>query len=255
MILGLIQGLTEFIPVSSSGHLILVGELFNFSASSFEVDALLNIGTLLALVLYFRQDLLEIAKDVLFQKNYHLAINIIIAIIPAVLVGIFLQPLIETVFRSTMLVAIMLIGIGLIMLAVDRFVLKGGDLDKLTSRKSLLIGIAQVIAFLPGSSRSAVTIIGGRLAGLNHESAARFSFLLAIPLFSGALLKVLMDSETTVLLAQDGGPVIAGIIVACVAGVAAIHFMLSYLRSHKLAVFAYYRIIIGLVVLLTVVNS
>ena len=253
IILGLVQGLTEFIPVSSSGHLILV-EQFTSVESSFAFDVLLNIGTLAALVVYFWPKLIGIAKN-LFSGRGSLVLNLFYSTLPVVIIGgLFIGWFESDSLRSGWVVATMLIAIGLVMVGLDRLnTLKKQTMDKLPVLSALSIGLGQVLALIPGTSRSGATIISGRLAGLSYKDAAEYSFLLAIPVIAGAIVRSLFEPETARLWHSSTGAVIIGILVAYFSGIIAIRFMLGWLSQKGLRQFGYYRIALGLLVILTVV--
>jgi len=252
IILGAIQGLTEFIPVSSSGHLLLATELLGLSNSSFSFELALNLGTLLALVGYFWRDILDILKMLARPKLDSLPIKILIATIPAVLIGAVVWPLVSTVFRSPIVAIVALIVVGIIMIFSDR-IIGSKKIDDLTTRDVVLIGLAQALAFIPGTSRSGITIIAARLRGLSNKQAARFSFLMAIPIVTVALLKLALDYSSQDLAGQSTA-LLVGILTSFVVGLGAIHFMLKFLEKYGLKSFGYYRIIIALVVLFTLIN-
>lgn len=252
IVLGIVQGATEFIPVSSSGHLILIGELLGFGASSFALDAILNFGTLSALVVYFHKRLIRILKDLL-KGNVKLLMQLIIATIPAVLVGYLIQDFIAANLRSSFLVASMLIIVGVIMVFLHKLSVPAPkSIQDLRYSGALKVGFFQVLAFIPGTSRSASTIIGGRLLGLSNRSAAEFSFLLAIPVFSGALLKLSIDGTfSEINLAPE--MILLGVLSSFISGLVAIRFMLSFLSKHGLKSFGTYRILVGGLLLLWLV--
>lgn len=250
-ILGIVQGLTEFIPVSSSGHLIVVGQALNFRYSSLAFDIALDIGTLAALLIFFRHDIKELLLG-LVKKTDHSRLSWIMAVatVPAVIAGILIQPLAETAFRSTQIVAINLILVAFIMLAADRVGRRSLDIEKLTFTKGIGIGLAQCLALIPGVSRSGITISAGLFAGLTGQAATRFSFLLSAPIIFGATAKVMLEPENLNQLAAEPMLYAAGILGAFISGYFAIRFMLRYLARHGLALFAYYRIALGVFILI-----
>lgn len=247
--LGVVQGLTEFIPISSSGHLVLAQEIFGVRDHLF-LEAL-NIGTFLALVVFFRRDIIEIFRKIFVGKNYKLARNIIVTALPVGVLGFCLGDLIENnvFFGVSTTVATMLILIGLVMVFLEKLPILSArkDGEKLSWKRALGIGGAQVLSLIPGSSRSGTTIIGGRIAGLSAREAARYSFLVAIPVMAGLMLK--MICKDTGYMASNWENVLVGNIFAFIAGALAIRFLLDYLGKHDLKVFGWYRIILGLVVL------
>jgi undecaprenyl-diphosphatase len=259
LLLGTVQGLTEFLPVSSSGHLILMRELLGVNTSGgLAFDAILQLGTILAVLVYFRTDLWRIlnnARSLLFAKgrgvqahDRSLILAIFIGTIPAILAGLLLEDLMDHAFRNPLLVALsLLLGSSVFMLA-ER--LGRQTHDHISVKDGLWIGIFQCLALVPGVSRSGATISGGLFRGLTRESAARFSFLLSVPIITGSGLKKLMDilqetpSDISLL------PLILGSATAFLVGIGCIHFLLGYLKRHTLHVFAWYRIALAFLVLL-----
>ncbi len=233
IVLGLVQGLTEFIPVSSSGHLILVREFLTIHGNDLAFDAILQLATILAVLVYFWKDLWGLLYD---WKKLKI---IIIATIPAVVFGLLLEKYMETVFRNVLLVAIMLAVGSFIMLLSEYFSTK----DKtLTLKNGFIIGLFQCLALIPGMSRSGMTISGGLFTGLNREEATRFSFLLSFPIILGSGLKKLLDFPHI-----DAGLSIA-FVVSFIVGLGAIHFLIKFLKNHSLRLFAWYRIILAITI-------
>lgn len=250
ILLGLTQGLTEFIPVSSSGHLILVGHFLGFQYSGLAFDTALDIGTLAALYAFFAKDLWAIARDTLFGgEKRRLGLVLLAATIPGVVVGVLIQHAAETVFRDARLVAINLIWVGILMYAVDRWSKERLGVKDASLGRMLVVGTAQALALVPGVSRSGITITAGRALGFDRVSATRLSFLLSAPIITGATLKVVLGSGNLNQMAEAPGLYIAGILAAAVSGYAAIKFLLNYLSKHGLAVFAIYRVVVGLIIL------
>lgn len=258
IILGLVQGLTEFIPVSSSGHLEIVETLLGGNAENFHLFLeLINIGTLLALLIYFRKRIWGILVDVFKKKNYKLAINILITSIPAGVIGFLLSHVIEDMpfFSSMYTVAIAMGIVGILMIVVDKLPQMGKlkSENDLTKGRALLIGLAQTFALIPGVSRSGSTIVAGRLVGMNSESAAEYSFLASIPIMCGVVLKSLISSSSRAYIADNFGMLILSNAVAFVAGMVAIGFIMKVLKkSDNLKYFGYYRVCLALIVLILV---
>ena len=254
IILGLVQGLTEFIPVSSSGHLVFLHQLFGITENGLTFDIALHIGTLVALIIYFHKDIWLLVLGIVGKNEYSkVAWLIVLATIPAVISGILLQERAESVFRATNLVAINLIIVACLMLLAERFAKKHASktsLEKISPLQALAVGTAQAIAVIPGVSRSGSTITTGLFAGLDRVAATRFSFLLGMPITFGAIVKVLADQNALATVGNDIGLFAVGIITALISGLFAIKFLLRYLAKHTLAVFVYYRIALGLLVLL-----
>ncbi len=257
-LLGLVQGLTEFIPVSSSGHLILAREVFGIGegAHALAFDAVLQLATAFAVGWYFRTDLLalcrafwnKISGKTVDSQNQTLFIALALGTIPAVLVGIFLESTMETVFRSSSLVAWTLVAGALLMFCADRLGKQGNELSV---KRGFFIGLFQVLALVPGISRSGATISGGLFFGLTREAATKFSFLLGFPILFGSGLKKLYELGNSGLLVADGTGLLVGSIVAFLSGLAAIHFLVSYLKRHDFSVFIVYRIALAILILFT----
>jgi undecaprenyl-diphosphatase len=250
IILGLTQGLTEFIPVSSSGHLILVGNFLNFEYSSLAFDTALDIGTLAAVYIFFAKDFYHLGRDFLFGgPQRKLAWYIIIGTIPAVIAGVLIQHWAEGVFRDPRLVALNLIWVGILMYLVDRHFRQRRDMEHVTAPRALGVGVAQALALIPGTSRSGITITAARAMGFDRVTATRFSFLLSAPVITGATLKVVLEPSQLQEMALVPHLYIAGILAAFVSGYLAIKFLLAYLAKHGLGLFAAYRIAVGLIIL------
>jgi undecaprenyl-diphosphatase len=262
LVMGLVQGLTEFLPVSSSGHLVIVPFLFGWDdefITSLAFSVMLHMGTLIALLIYFRADWLRIVpagfatiRDRSFQgdPDRRLAWLLVAATIPAALAGFLLNDLIETQFRQVGLVALMLVVGGVILWLADRIGARTKGIKDVTFPIAVGIGAAQALALIPGISRSGISISAGRLAGLDREAAARFSFLMATPVTLGAGVfeaRKLLTGEAGVEVAI--APLIVGMVAALVAGLVAIHVTLRYLRTNSLDIFVWYRIALAAVVL------
>lgn len=254
LLLGIVQGLTEFIPVSSSGHLILFHDLLGVQQSGLAFDVALHLGTLLALVLFFRKDLITLISSIFKGgPERKLAIVLAIATVPAMIAGFLLNDAAETTFRSSRLVAVNLIVVAFLMMAAERYYKhhqKKTALEKVSNKQGLAVGIAQALAIIPGTSRSGITISTGLFAGLDRVAATRFSFLLGIPITFGAILKIFALDGGAGQISQQPSIFTVGITAAFISGLFAIRFMLRYLAKHTLDVFAYYRIAIGLLVIL-----
>ena len=250
IILGIVQGLTEFIPVSSSGHLV-VTQIFFSGASSHLFIQFLDLGTTLALLIFFRKKIVQIAKDVFVHRRFNLARNVLLTAIPAAFIGFMLAGFIETspFFGSMIVVATGMTVVGFIMIILEKLPRKASveTAEKLPWQRALVIGFVQVLALIPGVSRSGSTIIAGRLSGLNAEQAAEYSFLVSLPIMLGVSAKVLIGNGDY--LAANLMPVLLSNVAAFVAGMVAIGFLLGYLSKHSLAVFGWYRVIVGSILL------
>jgi len=250
LILGLIQGLTEFIPISSSGHLV-IAQYFMSGASDHLFLEWINLGTVLALIIYFRVRIFGAIRDVLVGKDYRLAANVIIAMLPAGLVGFFGAELIETqpFFGSVWTVVVTLFVVGVLLVVLEKLpklsVVK--DEAELPRPRALTIGLVQVLALIPGTSRSGSTIIAGRLMGLNAAKAAEFSFFISIPIMLGVIAKLLIKHSDRAYLLDNFAPLMVGNTAALISGLVAVGFLMRYLEKHSLAIFGYYRIVLALV--------
>lgn len=253
LILGIVQGLTEFIPVSSSGHLLIFHEIFGTDEGTLAFDVALHIGTLVALMLYFRKDLWQLARNVFaHNKEGNLARLLLVATVPAAVVGLLLKDFIDTQLRSLVVVATGLLVVGIIMLLVDRIAQNRQSKDKeITNKQGILIGFGQALALMPGVSRSGASITTGLLVGLDRRTATRFSFLLAIPITAGAIFGMLLFEGAT--LAGEGLSLYAGMIASLFAGLFAIKFLLAVIGKVGLKPFALYRIILSAIVFMFIV--
>lgn len=253
-ILGLVQGLTEFIPVSSSGHLVFLHHALGVSESGLAFDVALHAGTLIALLAYFRTDIALLFGS-LFKKSdkTRLAYMLISATIPAAVLGYLLESAAESTFRSVRLVSGTMLVFGLIMLLAEWYYKKHKthlSLDQVGLKQAMTMGFAQALALVPGVSRSGSTITAGLFVGLDHVAATRFSFLLGIPITAGAVLKVFTQDGVVDQLKSDQAVFVVGVVTALISGLLAIRFMLKYLSKHGLHVFAYYRIALATLVIL-----
>lgn len=249
--LGVVQGLGEFLPISSSAHLILTPWLFGWPDPGLTFDIALHFGTLVAVLVYFGRDLLRLALAAPRPRtpDGRLAWLLLLGAIPGGIAGVLLDDLAEQALRAPLLIAAMLALMGLVLLVADRWGRRDRDVYDIGVLDALLIGGAQALAIVPGVSRSGITIAVARARGLERAAAARFSFLLGAPLIAGAALFKLPD-----LLATPGaldGSFLAGVVTAGAVGGLSIAFVLSYLRRAGLELFVVYRLLLaGLVVAL-----
>ena len=255
IILGIIQGIAEFLPISSSAHLIIFRDLFGIGRDlvyglELTFDIALHFGTLLALIIYFFKDFIKIIKDG-FTKKGKLLWYIVLATIPAGVVGILFNNIIENFFRRQIwLIAIALIVMGIIIYLVDKNSEMKKDINKITLKDALIIGISQILALIPGFSRSGTTITAGRALKLNREDAAKFSFFLSAPIVLGGTLFTLLDSETITSISENIFTFSLGVGISFIVGLFCISFLLRYIRKHDFKLFMWYRIVLGLIVLL-----
>jgi len=254
VVLAVIQGFTEFLPVSSSGHLILLPRLLGWPDQGLAFDVAVHVGTLLAVVGYFRRDLVPLATGALrwvggdrADAHGRLAVNLLLGTIPVGLVGLFGKDLIETTLRSPAVVAFQLAVFGIILYVVDRLASSRRDEKSLSIGDALVIGGAQALALVPGTSRSGITMTAGRALGLSRESAARFAFLLSVP---GIAMAGVYESYKFV---TAGAPVAAtemliGLVVSALVGYACISFFLRYLPRIGFLPFTIYRLVLAAIV-------
>lgn len=251
VILGAIQGLTEFIPVSSSGH-VIIAEHFLYGAGNHLFVEWINIGTVLALIVFFRRRILRIVLDIFQKRDIRLATRVILAALPAGFVGFFLVSAIEqwSFFTSVWTVVATLVIVGVVMIVLEKLprLSAVASLDKISPQRALLIGLAQVLSLIPGVSRSGSTIIAGRLTGLNRENAAEFSFLVSIPIMLGVILKLLISESNRVYFGENASALVVANVVAFITGVLAVGFLMKFLKKNELAPFGWYRIGLSLVV-------
>ena len=253
--LGILQGLTEFLPISSSGHLLIVPALLGWEDPGAAFTAVIQLGTEAAVLIYFRKDLWNIARTWLASLrrpelrediNARMGWYLIVATIPISILGLAFQDQIETAARNLWIVGSMLIVFGLILGLADRIGTREREVKDLSFRDGVLIGLAQSLALIPGVSRSGATISAGLFLGLDRRSAARFAFLLAIPavVLSGfyQLYKLLSGKET---FDEPMINIAIATIVAFVVGYAVIAWLLRYLTTHSMAIFVWYRVIVG----------
>lgn len=252
LVLALLQGLTELLPISSSAHLILVPAITGWPDQGLMVDAALHLGTFCAILLYFWRDvwgmLTGLGTALTGPRNNpgsRLAMQIVIATIPAVILGLLIKDYAETVFRSVTLIAFNAIFFGLLLFAADRYGARNRDLSQSTWRHALLIGLAQALALVPGTSRSGITMTAAMGLGYDRVSAARFSFLISLPVTFGAgllgvyqIIKTGHDGELAAAALAAGG--------AFLSSLATVAFLMSWLRRASFLPFVVYRVILGI---------
>jgi undecaprenyl-diphosphatase len=253
IVLGIVQGLAEFLPVSSSAHLALTPYLFGWTDPGLAFDVALHFGTLVALVWYFRAEWIELARSAvrivrtrrIDGVHERRLIFLIVATIPGGIAGKLLNDYAETAFRSPVLIACTLSIMGVLLWAVDHYAARARAIEELTMRDAILIGLAQVMALIPGVSRSGSTITAGRALRLDRPSAARFSFLMSMPItFAAVVLKV----PEAIRAEGFSAPLLAGVLAAFISSWLAITVLLRYISRHSFGVFALYRLLLAGVV-------
>lgn len=254
VILGLIQGITEFLPVSSSGHVLIASRILQ-NPSSFEFDVLVSFGTLFAVIFYYRKRFIEILLDLIKRRDLNLTLKLIVATLPAVAVGFVFKDIIEQYLHGTNTAIFMLITIGLLMVwsvrwTVDKRLAVNKDLHKITYRQVLIIGLAQCVALISGSSRSGVTMLAALKQGFTTKVAAEWSFLMSVPVILGASLRVLLSDSGQQFVTEQMPVFLVANIISFVSGIAAIHILLKILQKRGLYWFGWYRIILGVVLII-----
>jgi len=251
MIIGGVQGISEFLPISSSGHLVLIPYVFTWDYQGLSFDIALHFGTMIAIIAYFWRDWLSIISAAFKRENAessypkNLLWQIIIASIPAALIGFFLENYVETYLHSPVLISFDLIVFGIILWLVDKYFKSDKKIKNISFGQSFLVGCAQAIALIPGVSRSGITMTAGRSMGLTKKDAARFSFLLATPAMFGAFLLSFEDISS-----KDLNSVfLFGVLSSTIFGFFAIKYLLKYLEKGNFSVFVWYRVIIALIVM------
>lgn len=255
LVLAIIQGITEFLPISSSAHLILPSALLGWENQGLAFDVAVHLGSLLAVVIYFREDISRMLVA-WFSRGFsqqqtpdsRLAWSVIIATIPTIIVGYLVKDFVEVYARSALVIAITTIGFGLLLWYADRTAKLAKDVGAMTWKSALLIGLAQITALIPGTSRSGITMTAGLMLGFNRESAARFSFLLSIPTILGAGVFATADliSENS---AVDWLSMGIGVGLSFISAYACIYLFLAWISRLGMLPFVIYRLLLGAVLL------
>lgn len=247
VIFGIVQGLGEFLPISSSAHLVLIPWLFGWQDPGLTFDVALHMGTLLAVIIYFWRDWVSLLQGAVSRKpSYEKRIfwYLVIATIPGAVIGFALESKAETVFRSPLLIGVMLIVMGILLYLGDRQ-RQLRTMDTMTFSDALLIGLSQALAIIPGVSRSGSTMTVARWLSLTREDAARFSFLMSTPIITGAGLLSMRDLH----ISDINTAFIIGVITSFIVGLLSISFLLRYLKTSNFKIFVGYRILLGIIVI------
>lgn len=254
LFLGLIEGLTEFLPISSTGHLILFGHLIDFQSDSGRVfEVVIQLGAILAVCWLYRQKIIDLMRG-FFTGDVHakrFAINVLVAFIPAVIIGVLAVDFIKQVLFSPLVVASALIIGGLIIFMVEAKELKPKTIEAtdVSLKQAILIGFVQCLAMIPGTSRSGATIIGGILSGLSRKAATEFSFFLAMPTMLGAATYDLIRNAD-ILTSDNFINITVGFVAAFIAALLVVKALVKFVEKHTLRVFAWYRLVLGVIILL-----
>jgi len=256
VILGAVQGLTEFIPISSSGHLIIVRDFLGIPDQGNFFDAILHLATLAAILIYFRLDWMhmisawtngnKVKRHTRLAKK--LSISILVATVPALTIGWFANRWIEDTFRSLLTVGFLMIVVGLVFIVSEKMLKPRDDIKHLNWARALGIGLAQALAILPGISRSGATIVTGMYMNLKRDAAARFSFLMAAPIIAAAGGYSLYLAIQQGIIFNDWLFWLVAFLTSLGFGLLAIKFLLAFLKKYSLNVFAYYLILVGLII-------
>ncbi|TSC54117.1 MAG: undecaprenyl-diphosphatase [Microgenomates group bacterium LiPW_16] len=279
LLLGLVQGATEFLPISSTAHLILLPWFFKFPDPGLVFDISLHLGTLLAILIYFRREWGEIIRGIFWRgvtrsggtARQRAAFSralageqraagpaatllplLLVATIPGIFFGIFFESWAETIFRTPLLIAITLVFFGIILWLVDTRVKHLNDSNYLSKGKAFFIGLWQALAILPGVSRSGATITGGLLVGLTREAAVKFSFLLSAPIIAGSLIAGIIKIPNSQFPIPNS-QFLLGILTSFISGFLAIKFLLKFVQTHSFLPFVIYRILLAVLILITLV--
>lgn len=264
IILGIIQGIAEFLPISSSAHLIIFRDIFGIgndisSNIGLAFDIALHFGTLLAILIYFFKDFFNmfikgITKGVK-DKEGKMLWFLVVATIPAAIVGVLFEDMIENVIRGEyLIIAIALMVMGVLIYLFDKYMKNNKSLETMTFKDALIIGCSQVFALIPGFSRSGTTIATGRIMKLNREDAAKFSFYLSAPVVLGAVVLTIFKDNTLSIIGANLSIFLIGVLVSFIAGLLCIAFLLKYLKSHDFKIFMWYRIVLAIIVILMLIK-
>lgn len=256
VILGIIQGITEFLPISSTAHLILTPWVFEWGANNLPFDVSLHIGSLIAIYYYFRRDWYLIISNFFsciqkgsFSENTYglLGINLIIATIPAAVAGLLFEEYAAGILRSPVIVASFLIFFGLLLYVSDRKTTNSKSVNDLNLTDAIIFGVFQALAIMPGVSRSGITITGGLLRNYRRDEAARFTFILGAPIITGAVILQLRHLSISDFLEQG---ILYGVISSTIVSFLVIKYLLRYLQSRTYSVFVVYRVLLGIFIIL-----
>lgn len=261
IILGIVQGIAEFLPISSSAHLIIFRNVFNIGNKitdnmALTFDVALHFGTLLAIIIYFFKDLLNIfIKGItkgIKDNEGKILYFLIVATIPAAIAGLLFEDIIENIIRGNLIIiASALIVMGIIIYLVDKKEPETTEINDLKLGDAFLIGASQIFALIPGFSRSGTTITAGRILNLKRDESAKFSFYLSAPIVLGAIVLMLFKENTITIITTNLSVFLTGILVSFVVGLVTIKYLLKYLKKHDFKVFMWYRILMAIIILIS----
>ena len=250
-LIGIIQGVTEFLPISSSGHLVLFAQLTNWEDQGLFTDIAVHFGTLFAVVIYLRKDIYYFLTNIFQIKLFvdQIIFKIILATLPAIILGYFIYDYVSLYFRSIQLIALSSIVFAIILFFADRVKMESKSWNKITYLEALVVGLFQVLAFIPGASRAGVTITGARLLGYDRVNAARFSMILSIPIILASmtlsLINILNEEYVAVNLYQS----FFASLVAFITALLSIIFLMRFIKKANFNIFIIYRIVLGIILL------
>ncbi len=250
-IIGIIQGFTEFLPISSSGHLVLVSELTSWQDQGLFTDVAVHVGTLSAVIIYLRSHIIALVNNFFsFQLNQNEnLIKIIISTIPAVLVGFFIFDFVQLYFRDIKVVAVTSVVFAALLFVADHIKMKISSWEKMTYVQAFIIGLFQVLAFIPGASRAGVTITGARFLGFDRSSSAIFSMLLSIPIILASLVLTSFDLLSNTQVNLNLYQSLFAAIVACITALVSIKIMMQIIQRSNFNIFIIYRVLLGFILL------
>ena len=251
-LIGVIQGVTEFLPISSSGHLVLFAQLTNWKDQGLFTDIAVHFGTLFAVMIYLRKDIYYFLTNIFQFKLFEdqIIFKIILATLPAIILGYFIYDYVSLYFRSIQLIALSSIVFAIILFVADRVKMESKSWNKITYSEALVVGLFQVLAFIPGASRAGVTITGARLLGYDRLNAARFSMILSIPIILASmtlsLINVFKDEYVEVNISQS----LSAAIIAFITALLSITFLMNFIKKFNFNIFIIYRLLLGILLLL-----
>ena len=254
-LIGIIQGVTEFLPISSSGHLVLFAQLTNWEDQGLFTDIAVHFGTLFAVIIYLRKDIYYFFTNIFQFKIFEdqIIFKIILATLPAIILGYFIYDYVSLYFRSIQLIALSSIIFAIILFFADRVKMESKSWNKITYLEALVVGLFQVLAFIPGASRAGVTITGARLLGYDRVNAARFSMILSIPIILASmtlsLINILNEEYVAVNLYQS----FFASLVAFITALLSIIFLMRFIKKANFNIFIIYRIVLGIILLVVYV--
>ncbi len=250
-IIGIVQGFTEFLPISSSGHLVLVSELMSWQDQGLFTDVAVHVGTLLAVIIYLRSHITALLKNFFsFQLTLNdNLIKIIIATLPAVIVGFFIFDFVQLYFRDIKVVAVTSVVFAALLFVADHFKMKISTWENMSFVQAFIIGVFQVLAFIPGASRAGVTITGARFLGFNRSSAAIFSMLLSIPIILASLVLTSFDLMSSTKVNINLYQSLFAAFVACITALLSINIMMRIIQNTTFNIFIIYRVLLGFILL------